>query len=1218
MLALAGLDASARAHVVGHDAYASSALVLAVANGATPPAPPSLLRPGLLDPTTRVGANLSLTETLEALGGPMKPSVGSALAPLPPADPAVRAKATRLYVQGRAALLENQLLIAATKLDEALGLDPGSPEILATYARLLSRMGNSVKANALYERLLASDPGRPEALLTIGLQAASRGEVDGTIRCLAPLLVSPPATDAGKVTARAMEEFWGSLREDALLAVELSLARALNESGADAAVLEILDRAFARTTPALTGWPGIECRRMAGDARARAGDVVGALRDWSEALKAIEASEPHDIALPPIAARVLWATRTIAIDGEKNQPATAPAQPDPSIALLKRLIAAGGPRDEWIALASWLASTTVAGTPADDELRAFASSVDVRIGDPRSARLAAALAPARAFERLAASHDRRHPDRAHIAAWLAAAAQQSPERVIEIAATLLSDTAIEPDLVISGLLSCGLDAPTLLERVAAPLPGGAIDPRRVALRVRLLARYERTGDAWRVASEARAAKGDDPAIIRALIVAATAAKRAEAIPELAERVRPDDVAGQIDILRAWVTLGSTDKAREASERADSAAGENERARAIARGLFASAMAADAARARNRERVDEALDALRVAVAADRTYELGWAQLLSITRALHPSDPRKGPSEEEKALRKELEEALPDSTLVFMLARESLISQGRNGDALEAIIARAASAPWEESLLRDSISAMAGGGRVTESLAMLDERIAVAPADPLAWHLWTEATIAAGHADEALERLSRGDDQRDDPIEDRLRALPLRALGRVAEAEAAEEAELDRQAPSVRRDIARIAKFIDGGRSAEALTALHALADRRADLTAQESFAGLELSIRSAPGDDRDGLVRTFAQDLLSRAERPETAGGMEPAAIVRAAGALALVHRGPEGEAERAALATRAVAAQAKAAAAMDPQAASVWLDLVGHFADERRFAEGSDFLGALVRSEVRMSAAVSAKLAMACFALDAAAGGRAAKSMALLDLVRSRGTRPFAGRQRVVERDSDELYLLAGVYSLVDDWKGNREILAESLARDPKHAMSMNNLAWDRLERDPESPEGIAEITRMIEAAHAALPADASILDSIGWLRYKQGAFAEAVDLLGKAITAGGDDPSLEALDHFGDAVWRSGNRDAARNAWREVAERGARLYPRETIVGRLPTYELNEHGVRVLDGEALWRRSYGEVIDRAAAKRKAAEAGGEPAVAPVFGGRRSGEDSK
>jgi tetratricopeptide (TPR) repeat protein len=1226
------------------------------------PPPPSLLRPGLLDPWAsdrREAAERTLADWVKLIQEASTAREGVDAGVPAPVDPETQAKAIRLYVQARAAALEGRSLIAAQKFEEALFLDPDSPDILSAYARLLGRMGNGAKANDLYQRLLVSDPSRPEALMTTGLQAANRGDADGTIAALGRLLARPETLTDDERSDR--EEFWSSMRPDAILASELSLVRALNERGADAALLEVLEGAYQRAIdvnePQLAGPPAVECRRLSGDARARRGDVVGALADWRVGLELVEAipagagddrpaqpSRSPDPALPALVARILWAE--VATNG-------------PAVTTLRRLVDTTGPREEWIALASWLASTTsssstASGVNSDAERRAFASTVEVRVGDPRSARFAAALVPARAFERLAASHDRRRPDRAHVAAWFRAAAELAPQRAVDLATTLLEDCAHDAEVVVDGLLACGLDAVSLIEQVA-PAAGTEPHPRRIALLMRVLTAYGQTREAWAIGmawrgepdETAQAAGGgrrlnggarkSDPAVLRALIAVALAAQRTEAIPTLAASVADDDVAGQIELVRAWGFVGDTAKARSAAERAVSAAsadrraadgGHDRRTSAIARTLLSAALAADAARDRDRQGVTESLGELRTAVGEDPSYEPAWAQLLNVTRVLgRPSerggasdraDSQRGASPEELGIRRELVEAIPESTTAFTLEREELMARGRSADALEALLARAASALWDESLLKDAVSALSVTGRSDEALALLDDRLAHAPGLPIAWQLWTEVTIASGGAEEALDRLSaRIEQPTPDPIAQSLLAQPLRALGRHAEADAADEAQLERQVPSVRREIARIARLIDTPNDApsraKAGEALAALAKKADELASPECFAGLELALRLPSDSPLSGqlgsgqlgsgqlgsgqlatdVILAFANVLLDRAKDGTDLSGMEPAVVVRAAGAVALVRRDPAEAEERSRMANRAVAAIGGMKSPLEGSTAIVWLDTAQRFADARAFAAGSDFLGALAKSEVLMTPEVAARIATACFALDAAAGGRAANSMALLDLVRSRGVRPFAGRDRSVERDSDELYLLAGLYTLVGDRDGSNEILRASLTRDPNHAMTLNNLGWDILERQGATPEAES----LIERAHAANPTDAAILDSLGWLRYKQERFEEARELLAKAIAASEGEPSAEVLDHFGDAAIRTGQREKAIEAWREVDRLVRESSSRELIVDRIPIYEMNEHGVRVIDAEKLWYRNYGIVAERAAAKLKEAE---------------------
>ena len=70
-------------------------------------------------------------------------------------------------------------------------------------------------------------------------------------------------------------------------------------------------------------------------------------------------------------------------------------------------------------------------------------------------------------------------------------------------------------------------------------------------------------------------------------------------------------------------------------------------------------------------------------------------------------------------------------------------------------------------------------------------------------------------------------------------------------------------------------------------------------------------------------------------------------------------------------------------------------------------------------------------------------------------------------------------------------------------------------------------------EALDLLTEAHLALPNDAAITDSIGWVHYMRGNYSEAVPLLERAVILQAADPQIN--DHLGDAYWRVGRkRDA------------------------------------------------------------------------------------
>src|SRR5690606_15000222 len=110
-----------------------------------------------------------------------------------------------------------------------------------------------------------------------------------------------------------------------------------------------------------------------------------------------------------------------------------------------------------------------------------------------------------------------------------------------------------------------------------------------------------------------------------------------------------------------------------------------------------------------------------------------------------------------------------------------------------------------------------------------------------------------------------------------------------------------------------------------------------------------------------------------------------------------------------------------------------------------------------------------------------------------------------------------------------------------------PDDPGAANDLGYTLLEARVE----LDEAARLIELAHAADPENGAVLDSIGWLRYRQGVLEDergpdgevvregAGTLLERAAATPRGQISATIQDHLGDALWRIGRRPAARLAW-------------------------------------------------------------------------------
>jgi len=98
-----------------------------------------------------------------------------------------------------------------------------------------------------------------------------------------------------------------------------------------------------------------------------------------------------------------------------------------------------------------------------------------------------------------------------------------------------------------------------------------------------------------------------------------------------------------------------------------------------------------------------------------------------------------------------------------------------------------------------------------------------------------------------------------------------------------------------------------------------------------------------------------------------------------------------------------------------------------------------------------------------------------------------------------------------------------------------PDHPWTLNNLGYAILERHGN----LEEADSMISKSYAALSGEPSVIDSFGWLRYKQGRFVEAQAILETAVNSNEHLANAEQLDHYGDVLWRNNKKEQAVRQW-------------------------------------------------------------------------------
>ncbi len=78
----------------------------------------------------------------------------------------------------------------------------------------------------------------------------------------------------------------------------------------------------------------------------------------------------------------------------------------------------------------------------------------------------------------------------------------------------------------------------------------------------------------------------------------------------------------------------------------------------------------------------------------------------------------------------------------------------------------------------------------------------------------------------------------------------------------------------------------------------------------------------------------------------------------------------------------------------------------------------------------------------------------------------------------------------------------------------------------------------------KLIEQAYAAAPKNAAILDSLGWVLFRQGHGADALPYLGAAYT---DEHDGDIAAHLGEVLWRLGRREDAERVWSDASRAGS-----------------------------------------------------------------------
>ena len=133
---------------------------------------------------------------------------------------------------------------------------------------------------------------------------------------------------------------------------------------------------------------------------------------------------------------------------------------------------------------------------------------------------------------------------------------------------------------------------------------------------------------------------------------------------------------------------------------------------------------------------------------------------------------------------------------------------------------------------------------------------------------------------------------------------------------------------------------------------------------------------------------------------------------------------------------------------------------------------------------------------------------------------------------------DKDLRYARALLAEKLNRMDAFEEEIRAILAADPQNSQALNALGYTLADRTDRYQEALG----YIEQALAQMPDDAAVLDSMGWVQYRLGNHAQAVEYLRRAYKASSD---AEIAAHLSEVLWVSGQRAEAQKIWKEAMAR-------------------------------------------------------------------------
>ena len=128
--------------------------------------------------------------------------------------------------------------------------------------------------------------------------------------------------------------------------------------------------------------------------------------------------------------------------------------------------------------------------------------------------------------------------------------------------------------------------------------------------------------------------------------------------------------------------------------------------------------------------------------------------------------------------------------------------------------------------------------------------------------------------------------------------------------------------------------------------------------------------------------------------------------------------------------------------------------------------------------------------------------------------------------------QDNDLLYDQAMLAEKAGQHVAMERMLRQLIAREPDYHHAYNALGYSLADRGVR----LQEAKELVQKALASAPSDPFITDSLGWIEFRLGNHAQALQLLESAFKIR---PDAEIAAHLGEVLWRMGQPQRAKEIW-------------------------------------------------------------------------------